>query len=134
MKKALSMAAVLGVSGVCAGDVITFSPSGTSGDWNVAANWNPQKVPGADDRAVIPADKTCDVTADATVDTIEIEAGGTLNVQARVTPGQNKTFEYVGFETDVYYGNCPSPGSGNGTIDCDNPYVVSSDVAAVTCT
>jgi len=83
MKKALSMAVVLGVSGVCAGDVMTFNVP--QGDWNLATNWTPQQVPGADDRAVIPSGKICNVDSDTTVDTIEIEDTATLNVEADVT-------------------------------------------------
>lgn len=55
----------------------------TSGNFNVGTNWSPSGVPGAGDRIVIPSTKTCTVTADATVDTMDVE--GTLDIEPGVT-------------------------------------------------
>lgn len=55
----------------------------TSGDFNVSTNWDPQGVPNADDRIKIPAGKTCTVTANATIDTMEVL--GRLDIEPGIT-------------------------------------------------
>ena len=42
--------------------------------------WSPTGVPTAQDRIVIPANSTCYVVLDATVDTVDVQAGGLLIV------------------------------------------------------
>lgn len=94
-----------------AGGTYTFDPVGSAGDWDVAANWLPNRnrVPVGGDHAIIPANKTCIIQAltPAEVDTLEVY--GTLSVN----------------DTLTLYGHFGSPGTGTSlidgqvTMDCD---------------
>lgn len=61
----------------------------TSGNWNVASNWSPVGVPGAnDDYVVIPTGKTCTITADVTQPLNNnpiLGVAGTLIINSSVT-------------------------------------------------
>lgn len=60
-----------------------------SGNWNVPGNWSPSGVPASSDEVVIPAGKTCTITADVAHATgganVVITVGGTLIINASVT-------------------------------------------------
>lgn len=71
----------------------TFDPSGPSGDFHEAANWDPLGIPDADDRIIIPKDKTCNVWQDATVDTIEVQSDGASDGWLEIKPGVTLTLE-----------------------------------------
>ncbi len=72
------LAIALGVSDAAATD---YTFNATSGTWGTAANWDPAGgPPGVNDTATIPDGKTCLVEADRSVDSIDIESGGTLRV------------------------------------------------------
>jgi hypothetical protein len=62
--------------------VVTFDNDDENGNgqWGEAANWDTGSLPGAADRVVIPADLTAfiDGSEDFTVDSLKIEADGTL--------------------------------------------------------
>jgi hypothetical protein len=49
----------------------------TSGAWNVAGNWSPSGVPTSANPVIIPAGRTCNITADITSAT-SISVNGTL--------------------------------------------------------
>lgn len=83
----IATALVLGVSSLSGADVVTFQPGGGSGSWHDAGNWSSNSVPDGDDRVVIPSGKTCNVDADATADTMDVQ--GTLNIE----PGRTLTLE-----------------------------------------
>ncbi len=48
----------------------TFQP--VSGSWSVAGNWSPTGIPGANDRAIIPAGRTATVATSQTVDYLTV--------------------------------------------------------------
>jgi uncharacterized repeat protein (TIGR02543 family) len=66
-----------------AGDTMTWTGT-SSGNWNVAGNWNPEQVPGLGDTAVIPASTVATVVYDTTSVTLDcfgevsVESGKTL--------------------------------------------------------
>ncbi len=71
---------VLATTAICAcaaiADVKTFTGNGNpTGNWNVANNWNPPGIPSDSDRAVILSGKTCTVTDDRGIDTIDVQSG-----------------------------------------------------------
>lgn len=61
-------------------DVIEFNGDGGTANWSNPDNWDANAVPTAADRAVIPNTFDVEVDGDYTVDTIEIQSGGTLTV------------------------------------------------------
>jgi hypothetical protein len=73
---------VLLATAMANGDKITWDGE-TDDDWGTAANWNPNGVPTADDRAIIPdgSDFTVVVSGDFTVDSIEIGTDVTLTIE-----------------------------------------------------
>lgn len=75
---------VIGVGAVQAQDTCTFDA--TSGDWDLASNWDcvvgGEQVPTAADRAVIASGKTCNIDSDAVADSLEVESSATLNILA----------------------------------------------------
>ncbi len=85
-----------------AADLVWNNPAG--GNWSVAANWSPNQVPGANDRAFITNAATFTVTlnADATVNTVVVGgpsgaptlalAGGTLNLGTGALIASRGTF------------------------------------------
>ncbi len=85
-----------------------------TGNFNVGGNWTPNGVPGAGDRIKIPAGRTCTVTADATVDTMEVL--GTLEIDPNIT---------LTLENDdhiIHVCNPPAPScalSDNSIVDGD---------------
>lgn len=66
------------LAGFAIGEVKTFQPG--SGSWSTGSNWDPVGVPTEADRVVIPDDTVCNINTTAHADTLEIEAGGTLNI------------------------------------------------------
>jgi hypothetical protein len=81
----------------------TFTNGAADGKWSTPGNWS-GGLPDADDNAVIPDDKVCNVDiTDAVADTIEVQDGGTLNIET----GMKLTLD----------GDCsPSKVSGDGKI------------------
>ena len=61
----------------------------TSGNWNVAGNWSPSGVPASSDEVIIPAGRTCTITANVAHATgganAVITVRGTLIINASVT-------------------------------------------------
>jgi hypothetical protein len=57
----------------------------SSGNWNVPSNWSTGTVPTSSDRAVIVGNRTCNVTGNASIDTISVQSGATLNVNSGIT-------------------------------------------------
>ncbi len=84
--KRISALVILGLAVGAQADTITIDGNGSStGDFNVAVNWNPDVVPDAGDRIVIPDGKTCNVNVDSEADTVEIEDGGNLTIKSSQT-------------------------------------------------
>src|SRR5262245_27253651 len=61
------------------------------GNWNVAANWNPNQVPGDADNAVITANGTYTVTLDMSATVTSLTLGGTTGEQTFAQNGQTFT-------------------------------------------
>ncbi len=84
--KRIAALVILGLAVGAQADTITIDGNGSStGNFNVAVNWNPDVVPDAGDRIVIPDDKTCNVNVDSEADTVEIEGNGILVIKNGVT-------------------------------------------------
>lgn len=84
--KRIAALVILGLAVGAQADTITFDGNGNStGNFDVAVNWNPDGVPDAGDRIVIPDGKTCKVNVDSEADTVEIEDGGTLVIESGET-------------------------------------------------
>jgi hypothetical protein len=56
-----------------AADITWSNPSG--GDWTNAANWNPNQVPGAADKAVLALGATVTVSVDTVVSNLDLSSG-----------------------------------------------------------
>ncbi len=63
----------------------------SGGGWNVAANWNPNQVPGSGDTAVITATGTYTVTADTSPTVATLTLGGADGRQTLAHAGQSLT-------------------------------------------
>jgi hypothetical protein len=65
----------------------TFVPS--SGDWFAGDNWNPAGVPASDDDVTIPAGRTAQLNAPASISTLTLQGTltgtGTLTVSGMTT-------------------------------------------------
>lgn len=59
----------------------TYTFSVSDGNWGTSTNWFPNGTPGAGDTAIIPADTTCHVTSNQTIQVLEVESGGTLRME-----------------------------------------------------
>ncbi|MCH7701923.1 MAG: hypothetical protein IID37_09560 [Planctomycetes bacterium] len=74
---------LIGVAPVL-GDTCTFTES--SGSWSTVAFWDcgagGSHVPTLNDKAIIDTGNTCNVTADAECDTLEVKSTGVLNIQS----------------------------------------------------
>lgn len=66
--------------------------TGTSGNWNVAANWTPSGVPTATDDVIIPSGKTVAITVNASVKSLTISGAVTLADNLVLTIGTNTVF------------------------------------------
>jgi hypothetical protein len=85
MKRAIlttaALAAVLFIGASAQATDNTFTGESTS-YWNNGDNWDQDHIPTADENAVIPDGKTCNVDiTTAVADTVEVQNGGTLNIQ-----------------------------------------------------
>ncbi|MFG0285348.1 MAG: G8 domain-containing protein [Phycisphaerales bacterium JB039] len=63
----------------------TFVGVGLPDFWNVASNWSPSGVPSASDRVCIPSGTHCIVDVAATVESVEIELYGKLEIPIFIT-------------------------------------------------
>jgi hypothetical protein len=73
-----------------AADIVWTNAAG--GDWNVAANWSPNSVPGASDTAVITSDGSYTVTLNGPATVSSLALGGTSGTQTLAcTLGQTLT-------------------------------------------
>lgn len=90
----------------------------TTGDWNVAANWDSDApcedgnpgVPGQDDRAIIQSGQTCSLDSSDLVDAITVESTGKLSVESGkvlTLKGENNN------STSTISGNVKLEGSGS---------------------
>lgn len=78
------LACSLALAATAEGGVKTFQPG--SGSWNVGVNWDPDGVPTAADRVIIPTGKVCAIDDDdALADTVVIQGTGQLIIDAGFT-------------------------------------------------
>lgn len=116
----IGAAAVVG-AGANAG-VIEFSGA-QNNLWNNVNNWVGGVLPGAGDRVVIPAGKTCNLDISTTVDTLEIE--GTLNILAGMTLElENDDHNHC---TGGPFPSCPQ--RDNHLVDGDGTVNIGEDIA-----
>ena len=86
LKQILLTAALLASAGSLANaDIFTFTGN-SSEFWDVPGNWNPNGVPGTDDTAIIPQDKTCNVRQAEVIRDLIVNSNGVdpgiVNIQA----------------------------------------------------
>ena len=62
-----------------AGDTMTWTGT-SSGNWNVAGNWNPAQVPGMGDTAVVPASTVAAAVYDTT--SVTLDCSGEVSVES----------------------------------------------------
>ncbi|MBI2891215.1 MAG: LamG domain-containing protein, partial [Nitrospirae bacterium] len=101
-------------------DYLTWDGGGADNNWNTAANWTLDVVPGATNRAIFNATSTkaCTINANASVAGLDIQAGYTSTITqaagVRVETGSGGFAQAVGTFT-----------GGNSRVDVGGPFTLS---------
>ncbi len=69
----------------------------TGGNWNVAANWEPNRVPAAGDEVIITNSGTYTVTLNASASPARLILGGDSGIQTLAIPGSTLTLQTEGW-------------------------------------
>ena len=104
-----------------------YTFSGTTGNWNVAANWNAGIIPGAGDDVTIGAGKVVTIPAGyaAVAQSVGISGGGTLTVAASASLVINGSTGTSDVGNGIYLTGTGTTLTNSGTINIGNNSAIS---------
>lgn len=112
---------VLGIQAVCPARAETVLWTNINGgNWNVAAHWEPNRVPASGDEVVITNNGTYTVTLNANASPARVTLGGVSGIQTLAIPGATLTLQTEGWVI------------GNGVLALSSGSLTGSGVLTVT--